>query len=364
MVTRFIWLWLLATVLLSGCRSLPSARPANFSQFIGLDDFSGFTRSTGADGETILVSPKITTADDWDQLIVSWNADAPAGTFLTIEAQAIWPDHASKFFMLGRWTPDNLLFPRTSVHGQADADGTVSTDTLSLIRATRSVQIRVTIGGTNSSLPSLKFLGLAFCQSTAPRQKRPPNHTAWGIVLPTPERSQHGYPGARGWCSPTAVSMVLARWSQVLGRPELSREVPEVAAGVFDNDYSGTGNWPFNMAYAGSFTGMRGYVTRFDDVDELEDWIVAGIPVVISARWDLLRAGREDTGNGHLLVCIGFTRDGDVVCNEPATNLKTGHVRQIYLRKDVRRAWASSNNTVYLIYPVGAKLPANRYGHW
>jgi hypothetical protein len=158
--------------------------------------------------------------------------------------------------------------------------------------------------------------------------------------------------------------MVLARWSQLLGRPELNRDVPEVAAGVYDEDYSGTGNWPFNTAYASHFAGMRGFVTRFEDVNELEDWIAAGIPVVISARWDLLRPDRQDTGNGHLLVCIGFTPDGDVVVNEPAGNLKTGHVRQVYRREDVRRAWAKSNNTVYLIYPIGARLPANRYGHW
>ena len=158
--------------------------------------------------------------------------------------------------------------------------------------------------------------------------------------------------------------MVLSRWSQILGRPELNHGVPEVAAAVFDDDFSGTGNWPFNTAYAGNFAGLRGYVSRFEDVNELEDWIAAGIPVVLSARWDLLRPGRTDTGNGHLMVCIGFTPDGDVVCNEPAAYLRTGRVQQVYHREDVRRAWARSKNTVYLIYPVGAKLPANRYGHW
>lgn len=361
---RFIWMWMGAAVLLSGCRTTPPAMPASFSHFIGLDDFSGFDRSTNPAGETILTSPEITAASVWNELIVSWNADAPAGTFLTIEARAVWPDHASKFFTLGRWTPDNRLFPRASVHGQADADGTVSTDTLALNLPARSVQIRVTLGGTNSAMPSLKFLGLSFCQPTASRQVRPPNQAAWGVVVPTPERSQHAYPEEHGWCSPTSVSMVLSRWSQVLGRPELNQDVPEVAAAVYDEDYSGTGNWPFNTAYAGSFAGMRGFVTRFDDLDELEDWIAAGIPVVISAPWDLLRPGRKDTGNGHLLVCIGFTADGDVVVNEPATNLKTGCVRQVYHREDVRRAWSKSNNVVYLIYPVGAKLPANRYGHW
>ncbi len=194
---RFNCLWLSAAVLLSGCQTIaPPARPMNFSRFIGLDDFSRFTRSTGMDGESILVSPEITTVNKWDQLIVSWNADAPAVTFLKIEARAyLARDHASKFFTLGRWTPDNRLFPRTSVPGQADADGTVSTDTLALNHPSRSVQIRVTLGGTNSAMPSLKFLGLSFCHSTAPRQSPPPNQAAWGIILPTPELSQDALSG-------------------------------------------------------------------------------------------------------------------------------------------------------------------------
>jgi hypothetical protein len=158
--------------------------------------------------------------------------------------------------------------------------------------------------------------------------------------------------------------MVLSRWAAVLHRPELKVDVPVVAAKVFDDDYGGTGNWPFNTAFAGSFPGMRGCVSRFDDITELEDWIADGIPVVISAPWNLLQPGRKDTGHGHLVVCIGFTKDGDVVINDPATNPKRGTVRRIYRRANVIRAWATSHNTVYLIYPVGAQLPDNRYGHW
>jgi hypothetical protein len=159
--------------------------------------------------------------------------------------------------------------------------------------------------------------------------------------------------------------MDLARWAEVLNRPEMNLDVPEVAAKVYDAAFDGTGNWPFNTAFAGSFPGMRSYVTRFDDISELEDWITNGIPVVISARWDLLRPGRKDTGSGHLIVCIGFTKDGDVVINDPATHMDRGDsVRHIYKREDVIKSWWTSHNTVYLIYPVNAELPENRNGHW
>jgi len=141
--------------------------------------------------------------------------------------------------------------------------------------------------------------------------------------------------------------------------------VPKVAAGVYDEDFAGTGNWPFNTAFAGGFPGMRSYVTRFDDLAEVEDWIAAGIPVILSARWDWLQPGRPLDSDGHLIVCIGFTETGDVVINDPATRLEKGEsVRRIYRRADVVRSWTKSHNTVYLVYPENEKLPRNLYGHW
>jgi hypothetical protein len=110
---------------------------------------------------------------------------------------------------------------------------------------------------------------------------------------------------------------------------------------------------------------MRAYVTRFSDISELEDWIVAGLPVIISAPYNLMAPGRNATGYGHLTVCIGFTETGDVVINDPATNLSKGqHVRHIYKRADIEHAWAASHRTVYLVYPEGTKLPPDRFGHW
>jgi Peptidase_C39 like family len=95
----------------------------------------------------------------------------------------------------------------------------------------------------------------------------------------------------------------------------------------------------------------------------LEDWIAAGIPVIISAPWNMLEPGRSATGSGHLTVCIGFTTDGNVVINDPGTNPKKS-VRHIYQRANVIRAWAASHNTVYLVYPLSAKIPKNRFGQW
>ena len=281
---------------------------------------------------------------------------------LRIEACGIFPDHQTKFYTLGVWSSDRQA--RHSVRGQRDADGTVKEDTWIATRAGADVQLRLTWSGVKDA-PPIKFFGLSFLDDRAPAQTLPPNRAAWGKIIATPERSQHSYPEEKGWCSPTSLSMVLARWSEVLHRPELNIDVPEVVDGIFDSDYHGTGNWPFNTAFAGGFEGMRAYVARLGDISELEDWIVAGIPVIISAPWHLLSPGRVDTGNGHLTVCIGFTETGDVVINDPATHLLLGQqVRHIYQRENVIKAWHESGNTVYLVYPVTAKAPPDPFGHW
>lgn len=363
MLKRLQFIPLLAAIALTGCKTFSPMTHEHFSAFKGLDQFSDFASSTNADGRTVLLSSEIQAGMPWNELIVSWNAEAPGGTFLKIEASALSPGHNTKFYTMGLWSPDNNIFPRTSVPDQEDADGKVNTDTLALSGFADAAQVRVTLGGTNDARPTLKFLGLSFCNTTVKPPVHPADHAAWGKIIPTPEHSQNAYTGGDGWCSPTSLSMVLDRWAKVLHRPDLNLDVPAVAAGVYDDDYEGTGNWPFNTAFAGSFPGMRAYITRFDDISELEQWVHDDIPVIISAPWAMLLPGRPPTGNGHLTVCIGFTKDGDVVINDPGTNPQKS-VRHIYKRADVIKAWATSHNTVYLVYPTDARLPKNRFGQW
>ena len=156
--------------------------------------------------------------------------------------------------------------------------------------------------------------------------------------------------------------MILAWWAEALKRDELNRTVPDVAKEVFDPNWPGTGNWPFNTAYAGSFPGMRAYVSRFSDVSELEDWIAGGIPVAVSVAYSVLKDTPAREGqDGHIVVCVGFTNSGDVIVNDPGTRRE---IRRVFPRENLVKAWARSHNTVYLIYPEDAKIPETRYGHW
>jgi hypothetical protein len=220
-----------------------------------------------------------------------------------------------------------------------------------------SLRLRLT---TSKPKAPIEFVGLSFCDSRAEPPLMPPNTNAWGKIIQVEERTQADFPeGISEWCSPTALSMLMAFWADRLNRPELRYTVPETARAVNDPNWPGTGNWPFNTAFAGWHPGIRATVARFSDVSELEDWIEAGIPVAFSVSYSLLQ-GKPERGNGHLLVCIGFTETGDIVTNDPGRR----KVRQIYKRENLVKAWAESENTVYLIHPEDSTLPRDRFNHW
>jgi hypothetical protein len=360
-----IFLFFAAALTLSGCKSVPYVDDRPYSQFVGFTQFTSFTTSRTSNGEIVLLSPEVKPGADWNQLIVSWNTAAPAGSYVKVEAEAEGPDFTTPFYTMGLWSPDDKTFPRASASGQIDSMGRVDADTLVLKHAATAVQIKLTLDGVDGALPSMKFLGLSFCNTNVAPQAVESDHSAWGKTIPVVERSQQSYAGGNGWCSPTSLSMVLAYWGSRLGKPDWDLDAPEVAAGVFDHNFKkATGNWSFNAAFAGHLNGMRAYVTRFDDIPELEDWIKAGIPVIISARYDLLQDGRAEDLNGHLTVCCGFTETGDLIINDPWTDLKVESVQHVYKRENVRRAWATSHNTVYLVYPENLEVPPDRLGHW
>jgi hypothetical protein len=335
-------------------------------QFLGWDRaaLAAWDRaSTSQRSQVVLTSPPVSADIEWTEAVLSWNAATPPGTGLKLEVRRLEPAPATRFYVMGWWSSDPAGHPRESVPGQKDEQGEVQTDTLVLTQAGRVAQVRVTITGDgNRATPDLAFIGLSLLDPRSTPEPLPPNRAAWGHELAVPERTQVIYPeGVSAWCSPTSLAMLLAYWGKTTGRPELDLEVPVVARAVNDPRWPGTGNWSFNMAFAGSLPGMRAYVTRLSDVAELEDWIAADVPVAVSLAYNLLRGLPRDRSDGHLVVVRGFTATGDVVVNDPGTGKE---IRRVFPRQNLVRAWAVSEHTVYLVHPVAHVLPPDRFGHW
>ena len=131
------------------------------------------------------------------------------------------------------------------------------------------------------------------------------------------------------------------------------------ARSTYDAAYRGTGNWPFNTAYAARF-GLEAFVTQLRSLTEAEAFVRARIPVVTSIA---SRPGELDgflfSGgtNGHLVVVIGFDADGDPIVNDPAARSDAA-VRRVYDRAQFERVWLrGSGGTAYIIYPSSVALP-------
>lgn len=342
--------------------AISGANPENRGgQFLSFPSVGAFQKLAGEKpGEVVLLSPEVRTRLSWNELIVSWNAVMASDSYLKVEVRALGSERSSKWYVMGLWSTDPQRHPRESVRQQDDETGKVDTDTLILKHPADRFQLRLTSGSDLKVRPLIKFLGVSVLDSRVFAETLPPNRSAWGKTINVPERSQMAYENGSVICSPTTVSMMLAHWSIVRKRPSLDQDVPEIVKGVYDPSWGGTGNWVFNTAYAGSLPGMRAYTTRLSDVSDLEAFIARGIPVGLSLCYNRLRGkGREPSG--HLVVCVGFTEQGDVVINDPGT---LNNVRKVFPRANLVDAWAYSRNTVYLIYPTNQRLPYDRFAHW
>jgi hypothetical protein len=163
--------------------------------------------------------------------------------------------------------------------------------------------------------------------------------------------------------------MILDKWGygptagELASFPGPGYQDPQVdfaARAVYDWNYQGAGNWPFNTAYAGS-RGLNAFVTRLRSLAEAERFIAAGIPLVASINGRLPGSFFGKT-NGHLLTIVGFTASGDVISNDPAVPTDA-EVHKTYGRGDFEKVWLEgSGGVVYVIYPNDVSLPPNVTG--
>jgi hypothetical protein len=308
-------------------------------------------------------SPEITTAFNYREAIASWNATTPAGSWVEVQFRAQYGTRWSKWFVLGIWASDTSTIARHSVNAQGDSDGFVAVDTFvssSKKEVTNKLQLKLRLFSANGSA-TLTIRNASVAYSTeAPKTASVStgNPALWNRLLNVPECSQMVYPdGGEVWCSPTSTSMVLAYLDGYTGACE-----PRVRAavdGVFDWVYDGHGNWPFNTAYAAS-QGYEGYVARFTSLAKAEEYIAAGVPVIMSIAWGKgdLTGSSIDSTNGHLFVLVGFDAAGNPIVNDPASP-DNESVQRTYLRSELEPLWLqTSGGTVYLIHPQGASVPA------
>lgn len=309
-----------------------------------------------------LTSPEVQVPGSMDHLIPSWHATTPAGTWLQLHVRAKLPSGWTGWYRLPIWSSDASTLKRHSVKLPADATGGVDVDTFFLKspQTASAYQLSVTLFSTSPTVsPALHMVAAVASRDAKIYPQSPPNPAVWGTALPVPGRSQalpeykdKGFGGGgEVWCSPTSTSMVMEYWSQVLASAPLNLGVPEAAAGCFDWVYDGTGNWPFNTAFASQY-GLFGLVTRLYSMTEAEAWIQAGVPLIISISFKAgeLPGAPITKTNGHLIVVRGFDKNGDVLVNDPAARDNAATLLT-YPRAALEAAWTHSHRTAYIVFP-------------
>jgi Peptidase_C39 like family len=352
------------------------------------DPFDSTTATTSYDYDS-WTSPSYDPTFGLTELVASWTADTPSGTWVQVEMQGTTTaGTTTKWYVMGRWTsqmPSETSgdIHRTSLGGQGDADGTIAIDTFFAAKdvALTSYRLRVTLyrrHGTGAA-PTVRSVGAV--ASALPDDKSVAAGVlggAEGVTLDVPQYSQEvhrgEYPefdgGGEAWCSPTSTEMVVEYWgegpsaSDLSGIPYDDPSVDYAAMHIFDWHYSGAGNWPFNIGYAGSF-GLEGEVVQLRSLTEAEQFVKQGIPLVVSVAFkknELDNAGYST--NGHLMVIRGFTSSGDVIVNDPASRLipSDAAVENVFDRQQFADVWlptSRSGGIAYVIHPAATPLPAH-----
>lgn len=335
------------------------------------------------------VSPWVEPGFALTELLPSWNAKTPGRSRIKVLVRARTNGTKGSWDTLAVWAKKDKHLKRRTKGSQPDDLGRMNVDTWQANAAgVRGWQLKVVlqkptrarkspsvsrIGATASALPSV-----ASVPTSAPGPGR-------GITLPVPSYSQmihRGHSpqwggGGQAWCSPTSTSMVLGYYGRLpkpkayawVGSGHPDPWVDDAARMTYDYAYRGAGNWPFNTAYAGNQLGAGGtaFVTRLRNLREAEEFIAAGIPLIVSisfGRGELAGAPISATA-GHLLVIVGFTASGDVVVNDPAAR-SNGEVRRTYRRAQFEDVWLpKSGGLTYVIADKAHPLPARAgRGNW
>ncbi|OLZ66179.1 hypothetical protein AV521_28865 [Streptomyces sp. IMTB 2501] len=354
--------WRLGTA--QGTRAVSGARPGVvIGAPAGRSDYTDPHTGTTATWEyAVWTSPVHRLTVPATEVVASWNAHTPDGSWLQVELRGTYSDGTeTPWYVMGRWAAGDQDIKRTSVDGQSDGKSAISTDTFAIDDASTglrlaSYRLRLTLyrkPGTRLT-PTVWRLG-AMGSDVPDRFTVPASVPGLAQELSVPRYSQEihkgQYPqydnGGEAWCSPTSSQMIVEYWGGRLTPGQLAwvdpsyadPQVDNAARFTYDYQYEGCGNWPFNAAYAATFQGLQGVVTRLASLTDLETLIAAGIPAITSQSFlktELTGAGYGTAG--HLMTVIGFTADGDVIANDPASP-NDDAVRRVYLRREFENIW-------------------------
>lgn len=302
----------------------------------------------------------------FNRAVPSWNADCPQGTWITIDLQTSADSGTTwtAWYRIAAWgDPAIVNKMKASDMIRKDVYGSVDQDTLELKKNANRLRYRIGLHTNRpevSPLVSLVAVAVADSNRAVPPDNAP--GPAWGKEIAAPWRSQTVENADIAWriCGPTSTSVALASAGVVL-------PTAFVAQTAWDNLNGIYGNWPYLAATASKLMRenadeipavpgrkklYRSYVLWCPDWKAVEDEILKGNTCIISIRFgtDELHGAPISSTDGHLILARGFTKDGNVVCNDSAAKTEDKG-RVVYNRQELMDA--RHGNPVIVIAPYG-----------
>ena len=307
-------------------------------------------------GDGLWLSP-VYDAQDFDDLVVSWNSDTPEGSWVELYARAFLPAQNAwtRWLSWGRWS---TRIPRASVTGEdeycwANSVPGYGDSSLNLREGFvgGAFQLKAVLHAEpEAACPALRLAAASFkrtadpnwplsCSLSEPETPEPP-----AVLLDTPafaQKARHpNYGGVN--CSATCMAMLLC------GRGEDLLPEDTTLLG-FDYGYGGNGNWSFTTATAGAF-GYESYV-HYTSFQGLRQELSRGYALALSVKYSKDKDGKYpywengpcNTG-GHIIAVVGYRYDearGEYVyiINDPATTEDGETAHRDFPESQLDKAW-------------------------
>jgi hypothetical protein len=279
-----------------------------------------------------------TAADfPFTELVPSWNVLTPkdTGVFFHVRMRDAKSREWSPWLFVGRWGRTvNVLtserLPNDRVIRFAHGAVRIDMPLVLLSRPADAYQIRATLQSFDldpAVNPGIHRVAIAYSGLIADPAERARlvgrDRPARGQArdLPVPHVSQHDGPAALSpfVCLPACVTMVLPYW-------KVDRPLVENALAIYDPDTGMFGNGVRAVARAGEL-GLAAWMERVRDWDQAKAMIARGEPIIAAVS---MEAGE------HLIVIRGFTKDGNVIVNDPLDRGQGGTSRKA---DELGRAW-------------------------
>lgn len=331
-------------------------------------------------GEAVYLSPVFKVDRPFNDLVASWNAETPAGSYVEIFGRVYLPDYDgwvdrdgaeydgwTDWITWGKWsTHIARCCPECQdTHPRQDSEetngwvfayskpgyGDSSLNVRGSYTAT-AFQLKAvfTAAADCRALPALRLLAATWKNTNDPDWQAYCSYPetvveqAPSVLLDTPAISQMARDPdyAKVICSATCAAMLMnAQGADLL--PE------DVTLLNFDYGFGGNGNWSFTCAAAGAF-GYESYVS-YASFESLRQEMTKGYGVGLSVKYS--NKEQDDLPyldnapcrtNGHLITLVGYYYSQElgeyVYCaNDPAANSDAETAHREYRQSQLDKCW-------------------------